>query len=83
MASARELCIVTYNMPVFYQGIETVKNLICYSLCPDILLVQEHWFTLANLYLFAETITTHYAYGCSAMADRVTQSSVRWRLSID
>ena len=30
----------------------------------------------ANLCLFGETITTHYAYDCSAMADRVTQGSL-------
>ena len=73
MASVRQLCIVSYNMRGFYQGIETVKDLICNPLCPDILLVQEHWLTPANLSLFGKTITTHYAYGCSTMADRVTQ----------
>ena len=57
----------------FYQGIEAVKDLLWNTLCPDVLLVQEHWLTPANLYLFGENITTHYAYGCSAMADRVTQ----------
>jgi len=73
MASVRQLCIVSYNMCGFYQSIETVKDLICNPLCPDILLVQEHWLTPANLSLFGKTITTHYAYGCSTMADRVTQ----------
>jgi len=69
----KNVTVVSYNMHGFYQGIETVKDLLCSTLCPDVLLVQEHWLTLANLYLFGENITTHYAYGCSAMADRITQ----------
>jgi len=74
MASdSSQLYIVSYNMHGFYQGMETVKDLICGPLCPDIILLQEHWLTPANLCLFGETFTTHYAYGCSAMADRVTQ----------
>jgi len=73
MANVKQLSIVSYNMHGFYQGMETVKDLICSPSCADIISVQEHWLTPANLYLFGETFTTHYAYGCSAMADRVTQ----------
>ena len=51
-----KLSIVSYNMHGFYQGMETVKDLICSPSCPDIILVQEHWLTPANLYLFVKLL---------------------------
>ena len=69
----KHLRIVSYNMHGFFQGIETVKEIITSSLCPDVLLIQEHWLTPSNLSLFSENTSTHYAFGVSAMADRVTR----------
>jgi len=72
MASDKDLRIVTYNMHGFFRGIEMVKEIITSSLCPDVLLIQEHWLTPSNLSLFSKNISTHYAFGVSAMADRET-----------
>jgi len=33
---------------------------------------MEHWFTPANLYLLSDNIASHYAFGKSAIDDRVT-----------
>lgn len=72
MANVNELFIVSYNMHGYNQGIESVKDLINSSQSPDIILLQEHWLTPANLYRFNEDISTHFAFGKSAMSDRVT-----------
>jgi len=56
-----------------FQATETVKEVITSSLCPDVLLIQEHWLTPSNISLFSENISTHYAFGVSFMADRLTR----------
>ena len=53
MTNVDELFILIYNMHGFHQGIETMKDLIASSQAPDIILLQEHWLTPANMYLFA------------------------------
>ena len=73
MACVNELYIVSYNMHGFNQGIEVVRDLVNSSDPPDIILLQEHWLTPANLFLFGEKINTHYAFGKSAMSDSITQ----------
>jgi len=72
MANANDLFIVSYNMHGFNQGIELIKDLLNSSQTPDIIMLQEHWLTPANLFLFSK-ITTRYAFGRSAMSDRVTE----------
>ena len=72
MANVNELCIVSYNMHGFYQGIEVVKDLCCSAQSPDVILLQEHWLTPANLHLLSDNIASHYSFGKSAIDDRVT-----------
>jgi len=79
MAFANELYIVSYNMHGFNQGIEVVSDLINSSDPPDIILLQEHWLTPANLSLFGERIKSHYAFGKSAMSNCVTQGPLLGR----
>jgi exonuclease III len=73
MAAVRELYIVSYNMHGFNQGLSVVEDLTDSSHSPDVILLQEHWLTPAKLVLFEEKISTHYAFGKSAMADLVTK----------
>lgn len=79
MASVNELHIVTYNMHGFNQGIELITDLVCSNCSPDIILLQEHWLTPANLSVFGDKITTHYAFGCSAMSDQITRGPLYGR----
>jgi len=48
-----------------------LKALILHS--PDVIMLQKHWLTPANLHLLDDNILTHYAFGKSAMSDLVTQ----------
>ena len=70
MADVNDLLIVSYNMRGYFQGIEVVKDLVNSAKSPDIILLQEHWLTPAKMYLF-NNISSHYAFGKSAMAERV------------
>ena len=56
MACVNELYIVSYNMHGFNQGIEVVSDLANSNDPPDIILLQEHWLTPANLFLFGEKL---------------------------
>jgi len=38
---------------------------------PDILLLQEHWLTPANLSKFDDHFVEYFSVGCSAMSSRV------------
>jgi len=48
--SMRNLSILSFNMHGFYQGIPTVEELIK-DMKPDVFMLQEHWLTLANLFV--------------------------------
>jgi len=47
-----ELYIVTYNMHGFNQGIGVVCDLINSNNSPDVILLQQHWFTPDNMSIF-------------------------------
>jgi len=79
MACVNELYIVSYNMHGFNQGIEVVRDLVNSTDPPDIVLLQEHWLTPSNLFLFGEKINSHFAFGKSAMSDCVTQGPLLGR----
>ena len=49
------------NIHCFNQGIELITDLVCSSLFPDIIQLQEHWLSPANLSVFGDKITTRYA----------------------
>jgi len=70
-----ESFIVSYNMHGFNQGIDLVKDLVNSSHSPSLVLLQEHWLTPANMHVFDDNITTHYAFGKSAMSAQVTRGS--------
>ena len=80
MAQIQDLRIVSFNMHGFNQGIETVLDLInCSARCPDVIFLQEHWLTPANLSRFDEKILTHFCFGKSAMSECVSQGPLRGR----
>ena len=64
--SSRRLKIITFNMHGFNQGNPTINGLINdYS--PDIIMLQEHWQTPANMYKF-DKFVDYFSFGCSAMS---------------
>lgn len=65
-----DVCIVSYNMHGFNQGISAMIDLID-SVSPDIFLVQEHWLTPDNLGKFNDYLPDYYGFGISAMVARV------------
>jgi len=72
-----ELRIVSFNMHGFSQGSVTIADLIN-DLTPDILLLQEHWLTPANLSKF-DQFTSFFTFGCSAMSDAVERGMLKGR----
>ena len=72
----QSLCIVSYNMHGFHQGLPALHDLIGHnSTIPDIILVQEHWLTPANLHKFDDFFPDYFSFGCSAMSN-VIQSGI-------
>ena len=56
----------------FHQGIPALQDLLEYdTTVPDIILVQEHWLTPANLHKFDDFFPDYFSFGCSAMTNRV------------
>jgi len=55
--AAVDVHIVSYNMHGFNQGHHTVRDL-SHSLAPDVLLLQEHWLTPANMSRFEDEFFT-------------------------
>ena len=67
------LKIMSYNMHGFHQGCPTLNDAIVqYS--PDLILLQEHWLTPANLYLFDSHFVNYFSFGSSAMSEKVEVS---------
>ena len=67
---ADTLTIITYNLHGFNQGLAGVDELIS-THHPDILLLQEHWLTPANLSKF-DRFDGFCSFGSSAMSDTVS-----------
>ena len=66
----RRLKILSFNLHGFNQGSVTIKDLIDND-NPDIILCQEHWLTPASLHKFEDQFTNYFAFGCSAMAQKI------------
>jgi exonuclease III len=64
------LSVCSLNMHGYNQGVVTVKELIDCSF-PDLLMLQEHWLTPANLDKFDEFLPNYFKFGSSAMESRV------------
>jgi len=64
------LKIMSYNMHGFHRGCPALNDAIVqYS--PDLILLQEHWLTPANLYLFDSHFVNYFSFGSSAMSEKV------------
>jgi len=61
------LCIVSFNMHGFQQGLPVVTELLN-DKHVDILAVQEHWLTPANLCKFNTVSADYFTFGSSAMS---------------
>ena len=62
-----DLSIISFNMHGYNQGLPVIQQLIA-SNSPDLLLVQEHWLTPANLCKFNVDLSGYQLYGISAMS---------------
>ena len=79
MASdVKNFTVVSYNMHGFYQGYPFIDDLINTSK-PDVFLLQEHWLTPANLYLFDTNCVNYFSFGKSAMSKSVESGMLRGR----
>ncbi len=70
MASTNSLKLVSYNMHGFNQGCPAIDELITHEK-PDVILVQEHWLTPANLTKFDSRFGGYFTFGSSAMSHEV------------
>ena len=51
----------------FNQGLEGTKEII-HKLCPDVIALQEHWLTPANLHVLSEVSSDYFFCGSSSMS---------------
>jgi len=65
-----DFTVVSYNMHGFYQGHPLIDDLINTS-NPEVFLLQEHWLTSANLYIFDSKFENYFSFGKSAMSRSV------------
>ena len=74
-----ELKLISYNMHGFNQGSHMLSSLFDDVYCPDILFVQEHWLTPANMYKIKTINNKFTCYGISAMEQCVQESLLKGR----
>ena len=60
------------------QGCPVLEDLVT-TYCLDLLLLQEHWLTPANLSKFDDRFTDFFSFGCSAMSHSVDAGMMRGR----
>ena len=72
------LKVICYNMHGFYQGYPLLDELVR-SDQPDVMLLQEHWLTPANMHKFDSNFVDYFSFGCSAMATTVETGMLRGR----
>jgi exonuclease III len=65
-----ELTVVSFNMHGYNQGLVTIEDLLK-SNSPDVIMLQEHWLTPANLDRFNTDFHDYHAFGSSAMSKTV------------
>ena len=65
------LFVVSYNMHGYNQGVVALRELI-QSNPPHVILLQETWLTPTNLDRFSHDFPGFFAFGCSALSDRVS-----------
>ena len=67
MATKNTLTAVCYNMHSFNQGLSAIHDLRNRNK-PDVILIQEHWLTEANLYKFDQTFPEYFYFGSPAIS---------------
>ena len=60
------LCVISYNMHGYNQGLSLLHDIIS-SHTPDLLLLQEHWLTPHNNVKFNNDFPDFHVFGSSAM----------------
>ena len=73
-----KLDLVTFNMRGFNQGWPVVNDLIR-EFRPNVILLQEHWLTPANLNKFDVFFEGYFCFGSSAMSNVVESGPLRGR----
>ena len=76
--SSTQLKIMSYNMHGFYQGCSAIDDTIIHY-NPDLIFLQEHWLTPANLFMLDNRFTEYFCFGCSAMSTSVETGMLRGR----
>ena len=72
------LTVISFNMRGFHQGLSVLQDLDS-TLHPDVLLLQEHWLTPANLFNFDKHFTNYFSFGCSALSKQLETGMLRGR----
>ena len=62
-----------------YQGFPAIEHPSKSDTPPDILLLQEHWLTPANMDKFDTFFPDFFSFGCSAMNKQVDSGMLRGR----
>jgi len=76
--SGINLKIISFNMRGFHQGRSVIEDMIAEE-SPDVLLLQEHWLTPDNLYLFDRYFSGYFSFGSSAMSSVLETGMLRGR----
>ena len=72
------LVVISYNLHGYNQGLTGLKDMIC-SLCPDVIMVEEHWLTTDNLYKLSDISRDYFVFGSSAMNALLSQGPLYGR----
>ena len=75
---SQSLTVISYNMHGFNSGCEMIRDIISASEI-DIIMLQEHWLTPANLSRFDDYFPEYSCFGSSAMQSCVQQGVLRGR----
>jgi len=81
----QSLSLVSFNMHGFYQDLPVLQDLMENSNnfdmnnCPDVILLQEHQLTPANLHNSDKYFADYFSFGCSAMSKCLESGMLRGR----
>jgi exonuclease III len=73
------ISIISYNLHGFNQGSNLLQSLCSADDSPDLVFVQEHWLTPANLYKIKQFSKNYNGYGISAMDKVISDGILRGR----
>ena len=72
------LKIISFNLQGFNHGFAAIISELIDTYKPEVLLLQEHWLTPANLSK-SDIFSAHFSFGCSAMSDCVASGVLTGR----